>query len=285
MKIAASVTFVHILFVLATIYNQSATPTKLHPRSITVKTFIAKESLQIAQATQTTPFQEVSPRVEPEIDSDLAQKVILPLIEPTPLPPPTLPTPPTPQAEPTPPAVPTRKAEPPARGGPPLPSNIAPPRTPPHSHQMAAAKKSTTKQAAVPSKPNHEKLISMVQKSLNTLNSTSVTKAGPASSKASGSRKTIGTLASEALTFEAKYEQELVSYLEALFSFPEKGEVKIKLTLKREGNVQNVEILKASSPKNREYVTTSLISCSFPAFGSHFKGESAHTFTLNLTSE
>ena len=298
MKIAASVTFVHTLVVLATIYIQPAAPKIVPRQALTVKTFITQESVQLAQVTQPPPF--VS---EPEVDAsitqnEIVQKVILPLIEPTPALPPTLPTPPTPQAEPTPPAVPTHKADPPARGGPPLPNNVAPPRTPPHSHQMAAAKKppvkqtskQTFKQISPPLKPNHDKLISMVQKSLNTLNSTSGGKASPASGKAAGSKtvgtsKTIGPLASEALTFEARYEQELVSYLEALFSFPEKGDVKVKLTLKREGNVQNVEILKASSQKNREYVTTSLASCSFPAFGTHFKGEAVHTFTLNLTSE
>lgn len=273
-KIAASVTFVHLLFVLATIYIQPTLPKITRAQTITVKTITLETAARLDKVM-----------LSQEVNSELAQQIILPLIEPTPLPPPTLQPPPTPQAEPTPPAVPTRKAEPPARGGPPLPSNVAPPRTPPHSHQTAAAKTPLVKKVSSPPKPNHDKLISMIQKNLNTLNSTSGASLSTSCVKASGSTKTIGTLASEALTFEAKYEQELVSYLEALFSFPEKGEVKVKLTLKREGNVQNVEILNASCPKNREHVTASLTSCSFPAFGTHFKGETAHTFTLNLTSE
>ncbi len=280
MKIAASVTFVHALIVLAALYIQPAPPKAIQRQTITVKTLISKEPLQIAQADQAPPLLP-----ESEMGSEIAHKVTLPLIEPTPAPPPTPPTPPTPQAEPTPPAIPTPRADSPARGGPPLPNNVAPPRTLPPPRQTAAVKKPPAKQVAIPSGPNHDKLISMVQKSLNTLNSTHAGEANPTSGKTPGSHKTIGTLASEALAFEAKYEQELTSYLEALFSFPEKGEVKVKLTLKREGNVQDIEILKASSAKNREYVATSLASCSFPAFGTHFKGETAHTFTLNLTSE
>lgn len=274
MKIVASVTFVHAFLVLATLYFQPSAPKIVPRQTIRVKTVI----------TQADP--EVTIISESEVDKVIANQITLPLVQPTPPLVPTPPTPPTPQAEPTPPAAPTRKADPPARGGPPLPNNVAPPRTSAHPQQVAAAKKNpvkpTAKPANGPPKPKQDQLISMVQKSLNSLNSNS---AGKVASGKTTRPKTLGPLASEALSFEAKYEQELVSYLEALFSFPEKGEVKVKLTLKREGNVQHVEILKASSAKNREYVLASLASCSFPAFGTHFQGEAAHSFTLNLTSE
>jgi hypothetical protein len=180
----------------------------------------------------------------PEKTNPPSESVVYPLPHPTPRAPPTPPPAPTPYSDPTPRAVPPQKK---------------------------------LSQAKTPSKGvNHDKLISLVQESLNTLNSpkgnpTKTQKATP-----------IKSLASELLTFEAKYEEELISYLEALLSLPEKGEVKIKLTLKREGSVQSLEILKAASHKNREYIQTSLPSCSFPSFGTHFKGETTHTFTLNL---
>jgi hypothetical protein len=135
------------------------------------------------------------------------------------------------------------------------------------------------------SSSHQDKLIALAQNSLNTLNSSGTRQSRETLTKTPALSKTIGILASETLSFETAYEQELTSYLEALFSFPEKGDVKVKLTLKREGNVHHVEILKASSPKNRDYVIQSIASCSFPAFGSHFQGEAMHSFTLNLTSE
>lgn len=205
----------------------------------------------VAVITHTMPqerLQIADPTPIPESEPVASQRTVQPPPPPTPAPEPTLRPRPTPKATPTPPAVPPQRS---------LAQKPAPKTTSPH----------------------HEKLVSMVQNSLNTLN----TQKG--ASQTTGVSKKIGPLASEALSFEAKYEEELVSYLEALLSFPEKGNVKVKLTLKREGCVQKLEILQASSPKNREYIIASLASCSFPAFGSHFKGETTHTFILNLTSE
>lgn len=297
MKIPFAVTFVHALIVIAAIYIQPA-PLKTTPRRpVAVKTVVMpKEQSQIAQsaslpipeqvaeveaAPESLPEVVLEPEPEVEPAPIAAEKPTQLPTDPTPTPHPTLPPRPTPKPDPTPRAVPPPKRL--ASDKKPDAKTTAPQKA---TVQKATPKKPAAKPVASNPKPDHDKLISMVQKSLNTLNTSggSTGATGKGKPSASSTSNTIGTLASETLSFEAKYEEELVSYLQALLSFPEKGDVKIKLTLKREGNVQKIEILKASSSKNREYVESSLASCSFPSFGSHFKGEASHTFTLNLTS-
>lgn len=171
----------------------------------------------------------------------------------------------------------------------PIESKTPPKLTPKASKQPAPVTKPKTTAKPIVKKeqpkkeqpnPNQQKLISMMQQSLNRLETGGAQERHTAQS----SRATIGALASEALSFEAKYEEELVIYLESLLSLPEKGDVKLKLTLKREGNVQKIDILKTTSESNKKYVESTLIPCCFPSFGSHFKGEIAHTFTITLVS-
>jgi len=128
--------------------------------------------------------------------------------------------------------------------------------------------------------PNQEKLISMMHQSLATLNTTASTSQPATPMKPNA----IGKLTSETLSFEAKYEEELVLYLESLLSFPENGEVKLRLTLRREGSVQKIAILSSTSERNGKYIEATLATYSFPPFCAHYKGESTHTFTLTLTN-
>lgn len=164
------------------------------------------------------------------------------------------------------------------------PKREAPKPTPKPSNKKPASKKAPQKtvKKSVKANPEQQKLMSMVQESLQTLNAS-----GQASEKSSSKTqgKAIGKLASEALTFSSHYEDELVSYLESLLILPEKGSVKLKLTLAREGSVEEIVIVNATSDRNRSYVESSLASRHFPPFGSQFKGEKAHTFTITLTSE
>jgi hypothetical protein len=156
--------------------------------------------------------------------------------------------------------------------------------------KQAPVKKADPKSAAKPaakkgqpnSPPSQQKLISIMQQSLNTLNTTNSTQKQDSWQQKG---KVIGKLKSEALSFETNYEEELAAYLESLFSFPEKGEVKLKLTLTRGGGIQKIDIVHATSERNREYIEATFPSCSFLPFGSRFKGEVAHTFTIRLTSE
>lgn len=129
-------------------------------------------------------------------------------------------------------------------------------------------------------KASHAQLITLMQKSLQTLDG---------SNAKAETTHILGALASEALHFENRYEEELISFLESCLSFPEKGEqnekVKLKLTLKRDGSVQKVEILQAHSEKNRCYCESTLSSLSFPPFGTYFKGKNQKIFTLTLITE
>ena len=124
----------------------------------------------------------------------------------------------------------------------------------------------------------NEKLISLMQQSLNTLN----TSKKEVTSTQKTTARTIGKLASEALSFETAYEEELVSYLTSRLSFPEQGEVTLKLTLTRAGSIDKVTIVKATSDRNKSYIEAALSTLSFPSFGSHFKDETTHLFTLTL---
>lgn len=133
----------------------------------------------------------------------------------------------------------------------------------------------------VPKAPSqNEKLIALMKESLAKLNSNP-----QKTTTATAPKSAIGPLASETLAFETRYEEELTLYLQTLVALPEKGEVKLKLSLKREGIVQKIEILKASSEKNRAFLETALIALTFPPFGQHYKGEGSHTFTVTLKAD
>ena len=92
------------------------------------------------------------------------------------------------------------------------------------------------------------------------------------------------TLASETLNSDGSYEELLVAALQAQLTLPEKGEVKLRLTLTRGGHIQKIESVQSVSAQNRTYIETALPNCYLPAFGTHFKGVAVHTFTFTLIS-
>ena len=90
----------------------------------------------------------------------------------------------------------------------------------------------------------------------------------------------IGKLKSEALTFTS-YETLLVEYLKELLELPEQGEVKLQLTLSRDGRVQRHTVLEATS-SNRSYIDHEIAQLRLPPFESHFQKEKEHTFSILL---
>lgn len=140
------------------------------------------------------------------------------------------------------------------------------------------ANKQTKKSDTQKSDPSTEQLIALMQNSLNSLGSSNISENLPTPTQ-------IETLSSETIEFQTNYQEELVFYLQSRLSLPEKGEVKLKVTVERNGRVEKVEILDAASEKNKLYVASALTSFSFPPFASQFKNEKRHTFTLCLTSE
>lgn len=80
------------------------------------------------------------------------------------------------------------------------------------------------------------------------------------------------------------YEDELQLYLKSLLILPEFGDVKVKLTLKRNGKVTSVKIIKAESKKNKEYLEEALLKLKLPSFGKNFPGQEEKSFTLTLSN-
>jgi hypothetical protein len=84
---------------------------------------------------------------------------------------------------------------------------------------------------------------------------------------------------------ERSYYDELVARLKLALKLPEYGEVKVKLTLTRQGQVAKVVVTAAKSQKNKTYIEKMLAKTSFPRFGDNFGSDKEHTFQLNLSNE
>jgi outer membrane biosynthesis protein TonB len=56
----------------------------------------------------------------------------------------------------------------------------------------------------------------------------------------------------------------LISYLQGQLKLPDVGEVQIQLTLRKDGRVETMKVIKASSEKNRKYLEENLSGLSFP---------------------
>ena len=84
---------------------------------------------------------------------------------------------------------------------------------------------------------------------------------------------------------ERTYYEELVTRLKLHLKMPEYGEVKLKLTLNRQGKVLKVAITSAKSTKNRQAIENFLPTLTFPSFGTNFSGENEHTFLLSLNND
>lgn len=282
MKTVCGVVIAHLAVVTFLICTQSPHQKKITRKQVVVKTYLqntqpkapkylkldAPISLLVATPPAKEeikqPIPEQSLPTEPQLEQpkpEVVKSVEQPKKE--------VSVPPAPKAAPKPPP----KVTPKTADKKPPPQKTAPAQT---------AKKETAPTPKAKTNPHQQKLISLMQESLHTLNTTGKVATTP---PPTSPNKTVGTLASEALTFASHYEDALVSYLKGLLVLPEKGSVKLKLTVQKEGSVQEVVIVTSTSQKNRQYVESALASCYFPAFGSQFKGETAHTFTITLTSE
>ena len=78
------------------------------------------------------------------------------------------------------------------------------------------------------------------------------------------------------------YEESLVSYLHQALHLPEYGDVKIQLTVREDGTVVKMTVLKAESKKNREYLEQNLSVLHLPPWFSKKKEE---TFVLTFCNE
>ena len=66
---------------------------------------------------------------------------------------------------------------------------------------------------------------------------------------------------------------------------PEYGDIKIKLTLNRQGKVTKIIVTSSASVANRQYIEKVLPSLTFPVFGAPFGDAKDYTFTITLSNE
>lgn len=84
---------------------------------------------------------------------------------------------------------------------------------------------------------------------------------------------------------EQDYSSDLASLLHQSLNLPDHGEVKIKLTVRKDGTVVSVAILQAESEKNRQYLQENLPKLRFPSFQGSFAKNAQHTFVLTFCNE
>lgn len=79
---------------------------------------------------------------------------------------------------------------------------------------------------------------------------------------------------------EASHEESLVSFLHSSLNLPEFGEVTIQLTVKKDGTVAQLKVMKSESKKNKAYLEQHLPLLKFPLVL-----ENEKTFTLTFCNE
>lgn len=144
-------------------------------------------------------------------------------------------------------------------------------------------KKSALIADALSSLDNSEK-VSSQRKNLQEKGSSNTTK-GPSRVESLASDSYASNTAGSMTKEERSYESELVSRLKLTLHLPEYGDVKVKLTVSRQGKVLKAVVVSSKSSRNKEYAQKTLPGISFPRFGTNFKGHEQHTFDLCLSND
>ncbi|MBS0621019.1 MAG: hypothetical protein JSS61_06135 [Verrucomicrobia bacterium] len=84
---------------------------------------------------------------------------------------------------------------------------------------------------------------------------------------------------------KGNYTDALIATMHASLQLPDFGEVSLQLTLRQDGSVAKIAILKAASEKNRRYLESALLTVRFPHFDGALSREKEHTFTLMFCNE
>lgn len=158
------------------------------------------------------------------------------------------------------------------------------------------SRQATSSQAKAPS--YNKKLLDEALKSLDRSKSRTGTKTAAATT--SRRVETVGTLNVDTGISSANeegnegyppaspedyYITDLIRRLQLNIRLPEPGEVKLTLTLNRNGSVSAVTILKCKKDALKKNISEKLRTLTFSAFGNGFKGEQYHTFTLRLSND
>ncbi len=81
------------------------------------------------------------------------------------------------------------------------------------------------------------------------------------------------------------YTDALIDHLHRLLTLPDYGEVKIQLSLRQDGTVVKIDVLRAQSEKNRQYLESNLPRLKFPRFEGAYANKKESTFTLTFCNE
>lgn len=84
---------------------------------------------------------------------------------------------------------------------------------------------------------------------------------------------------------ESDYTDTLVSHLHRSLSLPDYGEVKIQLSLRQDGTVAKLIVLKTQSEKNKQYLESNLPRLRFPRFDGAYANKKEYTFILTFCNE
>jgi hypothetical protein len=84
---------------------------------------------------------------------------------------------------------------------------------------------------------------------------------------------------------ESSYPDTLASHLHRSLSLPDYGEVKIQLSLRQDGTVVKLIVLKTQSEKNRQYLESNLPRLQFPRFEGAYASKKEYTFILTFCNE
>lgn len=164
--------------------------------------------------------------------------------------------------------------------------------TPKPKPVVKAAKKEPPKPAPKPkseerARPSQE-TISKIQENLSKISTTKLQKPSAVEIPTNLTALAIDNLPDIAETgssAEMHYRDDLARHLRVYLILPERGEVVIKLSLGRAGNVIKLTVVSAASKANKAYVEKTVPGLSFAPFGIYFGGENQHTFTIALRSE
>ena len=84
---------------------------------------------------------------------------------------------------------------------------------------------------------------------------------------------------------DADYTALLIRELHESLRLPDFGEVKIQLSLRQDGSVVKVVVLKAQSEKNKQYLESNLMRLKFPRFEGTYSNKKECTFILTFCNE
>jgi hypothetical protein len=73
--------------------------------------------------------------------------------------------------------------------------------------------------------------------------------------------------------------------LHSSLHLPDFGAVKIELTLRQDGTVAKLKVLKTESEKNKQYLETHLVRLTFPYLKGAYAKQGEFTFVLNFCNE